>query len=98
MRSFAIVTTTPSELRAEVHNRMAMVLGPETWPAAWLGGGGSRRRAPAQGILAPYPSEEMISWPVSSLVAMTRTGSSRSQYNELYAPADAPERRGQGSP
>ena len=39
MRSFAIVTTTPSELRAEVHNRMAMVLGPETWPAAWLGGG-----------------------------------------------------------
>ena len=61
-------------------------------------GGGSRRRAPAQGILAPYPSEEMISWPVSSLVAMTRTGSSRSQYNELYAPADAPERRGQGSP
>jgi len=39
VRSFAIVTTTPSELRAEVHNRMAMVLGPETWPAAWLGGG-----------------------------------------------------------
>lgn len=38
MRSFAIVTMTPSELCAEVHNRMAMVLGAETWPAAWLGG------------------------------------------------------------
>ena len=65
--------------------------------------GGMARGDPAdarqlQGILAPYPSKEMISWPVSSLVAMTRTGSSRSQYNELYAPADAPERRGQGSP
>jgi hypothetical protein len=35
VRSFAIVTT-PNELCAELHNRMRMVLGPETWPA-WLG-------------------------------------------------------------
>jgi putative SOS response-associated peptidase YedK len=36
VRSFAIVTTTPNELCAELHTRMPVVLGPETWPA-WLG-------------------------------------------------------------
>jgi len=36
VRSFAIVTSTPNELCAELHNRMPVVLGPEAWPA-WLG-------------------------------------------------------------
>ena len=36
LRSFAIITTRPNELCAELHNRMPVVLGPETWPA-WLG-------------------------------------------------------------
>ena len=36
VRSFAIITTTPNELCAELHNRMPVVLGPETWPT-WLG-------------------------------------------------------------
>ena len=31
VRSFAIVTTTPNELCAELHNRMPVVLKPETW-------------------------------------------------------------------
>src|SRR5262249_34492924 len=30
--SFAIITTTPGELCAEVHNRVPVVLGSETWP------------------------------------------------------------------
>ena len=43
-----------------------MVLGPETWPE-WLG------EAPADArqlkpMLAPYPSEEMACWPVSTRV------------------------------
>jgi putative SOS response-associated peptidase YedK len=46
VRSFAIITTTPNELCAELHNRTPVVLGPETWPA-WLGEG-DRRCAPAQ--------------------------------------------------
>ena len=63
VRSFTIVTTTPNELCAELHNRMPVVLGPETWPA-WLG------KEPAcahqlKAVLAPYPSEEMTCWPVS---------------------------------
>jgi putative SOS response-associated peptidase YedK len=36
VRSFAIITTTPNELCAELHDRMPLVLAPETWPA-WLG-------------------------------------------------------------
>jgi putative SOS response-associated peptidase YedK len=36
IRSFAIVTTTPNELCAELHNRMPVVLAPTAWPA-WLG-------------------------------------------------------------
>jgi putative SOS response-associated peptidase YedK len=36
MRSFAVVTCPPNELCAELHSRMPVVLGPETWPA-WLG-------------------------------------------------------------
>src|SRR5262249_15309906 len=35
VRSFAIVTTTPNELCAEIHNRMPVVLKPEVWPRGW---------------------------------------------------------------
>jgi putative SOS response-associated peptidase YedK len=36
VRSFAVITTTPNELCARLHDRMPVVLKPETWPA-WLG-------------------------------------------------------------
>ena len=36
VRSFAIITTTPNELCAELHNRMPVLLGREVWPE-WLG-------------------------------------------------------------
>ena len=35
VRSFTIVTTTPNDLCAELHNRMPLVLKPADWPA-WL--------------------------------------------------------------
>jgi putative SOS response-associated peptidase YedK len=35
VRSFAIVTTTPNDLCAELHNRMPVVLGRQVWPE-WL--------------------------------------------------------------
>jgi putative SOS response-associated peptidase YedK len=66
VRSFAIITTTPNELCAELYNRMPVVLGPKTWPA-WLG-----EEPPGAGqlkaMLAPYPSEDMTCWPVSPRV------------------------------
>src|SRR6266850_4492756 len=66
IRSFTIITTTPNELRAELHNRMPVVLKPQAWPL-WLG------EQPAEvpqlkALLAPYPSEDMICWPVSARV------------------------------
>ena len=66
MRSFAIVTTEPNELCAQLHNRMPVVLAPEAWPA-WLG------EEPAdepqlKSLLVPYPSGGMIAWPVSARV------------------------------
>jgi putative SOS response-associated peptidase YedK len=66
VRSFAIVTTTPNDLCAELHNRMPVVLGPETWPA-WLGEEPVEPRE-LKALLAPYPSELMTCWPVSPRV------------------------------
>src|SRR5215470_13711419 len=66
IRSFAIVTTTPNELCVELHDRMPVVLAPAAWPI-WLG------EEPAElpelkALLAPYPSDEMVAWPVSARV------------------------------
>jgi putative SOS response-associated peptidase YedK len=66
IRSFAIITTEPNELCARLHNRMPVVLQPEAWPV-WLGG------QPAdvpqlKALLVPYPSDQMICWPVSARV------------------------------
>ena len=63
MRSFAIITTTPNEMCAQLHDRMPVILGREVWPE-WLG------EEPAEPprlktLLAPYPAEEMMCWPVS---------------------------------
>jgi putative SOS response-associated peptidase YedK len=36
VRNFAIVTTEPNELCAQLHDRMPVVLAPDAWPV-WLG-------------------------------------------------------------
>jgi putative SOS response-associated peptidase YedK len=66
IRSFAIITTTPNEMCGKLHNRMPVVLKPDVWPI-WLG------EEPAdlpqlKSMLAPYPSEDMVCWPVSTRV------------------------------
>ena len=63
VRSFAIVTCPPNALCAELHNRMPVVLAPESWPA-WLGEAASEL-AELRALLAPFPAEEMTCWPVS---------------------------------
>jgi putative SOS response-associated peptidase YedK len=52
VRGFAIVTTVPNELCAALHNRMAVVLAPEAWPA---GSARSRRRGAAEIAAGPLP-------------------------------------------
>jgi putative SOS response-associated peptidase YedK len=74
VRSFAIVTTTPNELCAEIHNRMPVILKRDAWPL-WLG------EEPAdlpqlKALLAPYPSDDMIAWPVSARVGNVRNNDS----------------------
>jgi putative SOS response-associated peptidase YedK len=63
IRSFAIVTTTPNELCAELHNRMPVVLAPQAWPTRL--GEEPAELPELKALLAPYPSDEMIAWPVS---------------------------------
>jgi putative SOS response-associated peptidase YedK len=66
VRSFAIITTTPNELCAELHNRMPVVLKPEAWPV-WLGEDPADASS-LKALLGPLPSDEMTCWPVSARV------------------------------
>jgi putative SOS response-associated peptidase YedK len=65
IRSFTIVTTTPNALCGDLHNRMPVILPPETW-SMWLG---EEPAAPDQlkSLLVPYAGE-MIAWPVSQRI------------------------------
>src|SRR5580704_2288658 len=70
VRSFTIVTTTLNEPCAELHNRMPVVLKPQAWPV-WLGE--QPATAPElKALLAPYPGDDMICWPVSARVGNVR--------------------------
>jgi putative SOS response-associated peptidase YedK len=86
VRSFAIITTTPNELCAELHNRMPVVLAPEVWPA-WLGEKAADPRQ-LKALLAPYPAEEMTCWAVS-----TRVGSVKNNDPSLIEPIAAVHKR-----
>src|SRR5215831_10961623 len=70
VRSFAIITTKPDELCAELHDRMPVVLGPEAWPL-WLGEEAAELWE-LKDLLAPYPSEGMRCWPVSDRVGSVK--------------------------
>jgi putative SOS response-associated peptidase YedK len=79
VRKFAIITTTPNEMCAELHNRMPVLLRREVWPE-WLG---EERADPSRlkALLAPYPAEEMTCWPVS-----TRVGNVKNNDASLVEP------------
>src|SRR5207253_10941983 len=66
VRSFAIVTTAPNALLAPIHDRMPVILAPETWPA-WLGAGPADAAEPKP-PLVPYKAEDMVIWPVDTRV------------------------------
>jgi len=70
VRSFAIVTTEPNELCGQLHNRMPVVLRPETWPT-WLGEEAADE-AQLKSLLVPYPSDGMVAWPVSPRVGSVK--------------------------
>jgi putative SOS response-associated peptidase YedK len=63
--SCAIITTTPNELLAEIHDRMPVILADED-QEAWLQTDSDPRDLKA--LLAPYPAGAMKSFPVSEKV------------------------------
>jgi putative SOS response-associated peptidase YedK len=66
IRSCTIITTQPNSLLEPIHNRMPVILPPDVY-SQWLV---PEDRQPAQlnPLLVPYPSSEMIAFPVSRLV------------------------------
>jgi len=63
IRSCAIITTTANELLAPIHNRMPVILSPETFDT-WLSG--DTKIGDMRELLLPFPSAEMKSHPVGS--------------------------------
>jgi putative SOS response-associated peptidase YedK len=64
--SFTIVTTTPNDLVAPIHNRMPAILLPDRYDM-WLDP--EHRDVDDLGsLLGPYPAEEMTAYPVSRFV------------------------------
>jgi putative SOS response-associated peptidase YedK len=66
VRSFTIITTTPNELCAPIHDRMPVILPPEAW-TGWLGEEPTAD-AELKKLLGPYPAERMTMWPVDKRV------------------------------
>jgi putative SOS response-associated peptidase YedK len=66
IRSCTIVTTDANGLLAPVHDRMPVILPPETYEV-WLDPR-PRESRDLQGLLRPYPDESMEAYPVSRLV------------------------------
>ena len=80
VRSFTIVTTDPNPLLAHLHDRMPVILAPETWPV-WLG------ESPAEpeqlkALLQPYPAEDIVIWRVDK-----RVGDPKNKDPSLIEPA-----------
>ena len=72
--SCAIITTTANELLAPVHNRMPVMLGPESYDQ-WLSD--DPRFEHLKDLLTPFPAAQMISHPVGRDVNDTKIDDER---------------------
>jgi putative SOS response-associated peptidase YedK len=79
VESFAIVTTEPNELVADLHHRMAVILEADA-ESTWLHGPLEEARE----LLEPYPAAELTAYPVS-----TRVNDPGNDSAELVAPVEA---------
>ena len=79
VESFAIVTTEPNELVADLHHRMAVILEADA-ESTWLHGSVEE----AAELLEPYPAAELTAYPVS-----TRVNDPGNDSAELVAPVEA---------
>jgi putative SOS response-associated peptidase YedK len=65
IETYTIITTSPNELTAPVHNRMPVILKEEDY-SKWLSA--AAKPEDLEALLAPYPAEEMEGYPVSTSV------------------------------
>ena len=80
LHSFTIITTSANDLLAPLHDRMPVVIAPDSW-ADWLG----ERAVPEpalKAMLKPYASDAMTFWPVDA-----RIGDVRNDNPDLFAPS-----------
>ena len=66
----------------EIHNRMPVILKPDAWPV-WLGEQPTDMPQ-LKSLLAPYPANDMIAWPLSA-----RVGNVKNNDPSLIAPVAA---------
>jgi putative SOS response-associated peptidase YedK len=73
IRTCAIITTQPNSLMETIHNRMPVIL-PQDGYQRWLE---SEEQKPDQlsDLLVPYPSNEMVAFPISKMVNNTQNDS-----------------------
>lgn len=71
--SCTIITTTPNDLMAPIHNRMPVILPAEAYDV-WLAPG-EQSGVELQNLLAPYPAAEMQAYAVSTFVNSPRNDS-----------------------
>jgi len=81
--SCTIITTTPNELLAAIHDRMPAILPPSDYDA-WLNE--DTRPDELRMLLAPYPADDMKSFPVSQQVNHAQVDGP-----ELVAPVEIKE-------
>jgi putative SOS response-associated peptidase YedK len=67
VRSATIITCSPNELVAELHDRMPVILPPPAWPV-WLGEESVDRPEALKALLVPFPADDMAIWPVDKRV------------------------------
>jgi putative SOS response-associated peptidase YedK len=85
LRSATIITGTPNELVARLHDRMPVILPEESWDA-WLDPTNDDPDA-LRALLVPLPADQVEAWPVEPLV-----NSVRNDGPELIEPLEGHER------
>jgi putative SOS response-associated peptidase YedK len=75
IESCTLLTTSPNELLAQVHNRMPVLVAPENFDL-WLDPA-AQHAGEVQHLLKPYPADEMTFYPVSTHVNNPRNDDPR---------------------
>lgn len=87
VRTCSIITTSPNELTAPIHDRMPVILSKEK-RAAWLEPG--RDVEELKSFLVPYPASQMDAYPISPLVGSPKIDDPK--LIERYEPAALPQK------